>query len=80
MGQIFYYPERWDVNASQEEVRNLLLLSSRVFPPPRPHLLFFLVLFIYYPGMCQRGTRLSLFSVTPYKCKSVAGLWFIMSP
>lgn len=41
MGQIFYYPERWDVNASQEEVRNLLLLSSRVFPPPRPHLLFF---------------------------------------
>lgn len=31
MSQIFYYPERWDVTASQEEVRNLLLLSSHMF-------------------------------------------------
>lgn len=31
MSQIFYYPERWDVTASQEEARNLLLLSSHVF-------------------------------------------------
>lgn len=55
MSQIFYYPERWDVTASQEEARNLLLLSSHVFSsffsPPK-------LLFIYYAGMCLRGNEL----------------------
>lgn len=77
MSQIFYYPERWDVTASREEARNLLLLSSRVFSS---FIFSSKLLFIYYAGMCLRGTSLSLFSVTPYKCKSGAGLWFIMSP
>lgn len=79
MSQIFYYPERWDVTPSQEEARNLLLLSSHVFSSFFVFFLSFIYLFIIR-ACVLRGTSLSLFTVTSYKCKSGAGLWFIYRP
>lgn len=57
MSQIFYYPERWDVSASQEEARNLLLLSSHVFSSLS--FFFWFYLFIIRACVCEEQAYLS---------------------
>lgn len=58
MSQIFYYPERWDVTASQEEVRNLLLLSSHMFSSFFLFLFFNFYLFIIGACVCEEHAYL----------------------